>query len=767
MDIKQKIKELNYYKILRHSSIAIVFLFIFCVILSKINILPSYWNLTYMFYFTILIVTLFFELKIKKIHEKEREKSGMIYIFSYLFLLTLIIFATNHFLNRQIILDYMPNLIALSISFGFLTFYSYRNRVEKEIEQEKIDEEKSEKKRAKDFYNKFPKINKIPILRNIVKWGYKEGFLVILFLILILVIFTAIKYPYFGVSFTGEHTMKYNTYVEPAKYMVEHNNPFWYQKKYLIDPIWNKEGIFNYLGTLPIMEWGLFLTYKLLTKTTLEFSTRMFTNFIGILILIHAFIFFRFWFSRIHSLIIIFLMAINPIISFVTFVTVEDSFLILFMFLSLIYLNKSLNSQYIKNLYLSGLLFGIGNSIKYSLFLWLAPIAILILFVKKRDYPEFIKNSSIYLFLSILPILTVKTSIKYLPSNPTKGILFFIAWIILYFLIYKIIKSYKDELYSFSKNLYKHKIILLIVLAVSIILGFIFLKYTNLISLSNEFLTDSKLIFNYPMYKYMLLEQFKVYMTPTIFGVGLIGLFSLLFLKNKKIKLISVSFLIGSLIYWILASKVIFFHNYYSIIIMISFCILVSNIVLIISKINKKRIFSFIIIILFVTIIYSSCYTTNIERLKREKNGFIEAADYLRKNTNIIDLYIDEGSVLSLTIKTDRGKINEISCLYTIEFKEYVRDIGFAEAMKKYNIKYLITTNKEPKYTDYANIFTDIELQSTSYRRSDIINDKLFEYYDYFSDQKLREKIINDYNVKDKFILEKQIGDYRFFTFKD
>jgi hypothetical protein len=35
--------------------------------------------------------------------------------------------------------------------------------------------------------------------------------------------------------------MKYNTYVEPAIYMIENNTPFWNQKKYQADPVNNPE----------------------------------------------------------------------------------------------------------------------------------------------------------------------------------------------------------------------------------------------------------------------------------------------------------------------------------------------------------------------------------------------------------------------------------------------------------------------------------------------------------------------------------------------
>ena len=45
----------------------------------------------------------------------------------------------------------MPYLTALSIGFGFLTFYAHRNKVGKEIEDETISEENKEKKRKAEF----------------------------------------------------------------------------------------------------------------------------------------------------------------------------------------------------------------------------------------------------------------------------------------------------------------------------------------------------------------------------------------------------------------------------------------------------------------------------------------------------------------------------------------------------------------------------------------------------------------------------------------
>ena len=82
-------------------------------------------------------------------------------------------------------------------------------------------------------------------------------------LIAILFLFTWIKAPYLAAPFTGEHSMKYNTYVEPAVYMVQKDSMLWNQKKYVSDPVHNPEGIFPKFEHLPLMEWGLFLTYRL------------------------------------------------------------------------------------------------------------------------------------------------------------------------------------------------------------------------------------------------------------------------------------------------------------------------------------------------------------------------------------------------------------------------------------------------------------------------------------------------------------------------
>ena len=151
---------------------------------------------------------------------------------------------------------------------------------------------------------------------------------------------------------------------------------------------------------------------------SIETNTRLFTHFLGYLILIFAYMFFNKWFSKEQSLIIIFLMAINPIINFTTFVTVQDSLLIIFSFISLYYISKYIHTDKISQLYLAGIYFGIGVVSKYSIILWLVPIVTLILLLnRKKNINYLIKGMGIFGFLGMLPAVAFRTSLRYLPTD--------------------------------------------------------------------------------------------------------------------------------------------------------------------------------------------------------------------------------------------------------------------------------------------------------------------------------------------------------------
>ncbi len=237
----------NYYNILKHFTIGIDVLFAFMLLFNYLGFLPEFWNMNmiYVFYGVVAVNTCFFAFKINsqrgmthegpKIPEKGSrgddptlevgpKDSKMIYYFSHFFLLSLVVIALNQFLKRQIIIDNLGAISAVAIAFGFLTFYAYRNKVEKEIEDEKVGEEKAEKKRLGEFDKKFKwlkffdfnygigrafkegryffgifRVLISPIIwvwrlpYTLGKWVYKEGWLYSALFILLVVLFLGLR----------------------------------------------------------------------------------------------------------------------------------------------------------------------------------------------------------------------------------------------------------------------------------------------------------------------------------------------------------------------------------------------------------------------------------------------------------------------------------------------------------------------------------------------------------------------------------------------
>ena len=114
-------------------------------------------------------------------------------------------------------------------------------------------------------------------------------------------------------------------------------------------------------------------------------KTRIFTHPIGVLTLLYAYRFFSGYFPKSFNLLFIGLVAINPVFSFSTYVTVLDSIVFLFMFISLRQISVYLYGKDIPSLLWAGVWFGLGNAVKYPLFLWLAPIGFLFLYYERKQ----------------------------------------------------------------------------------------------------------------------------------------------------------------------------------------------------------------------------------------------------------------------------------------------------------------------------------------------------------------------------------------------
>ncbi|OGJ20656.1 hypothetical protein A3K73_05780 [Candidatus Pacearchaeota archaeon RBG_13_36_9] len=87
------------------------------IILWTTGFLPIFFkdNFTYFFFIIAAIITTYSALKIKSIPEHDRDKSSIVYLSKYFFLLTLIVIAINQFLKRAIITAWMPEITLVRI----------------------------------------------------------------------------------------------------------------------------------------------------------------------------------------------------------------------------------------------------------------------------------------------------------------------------------------------------------------------------------------------------------------------------------------------------------------------------------------------------------------------------------------------------------------------------------------------------------------------------------------------------------------------------
>ena len=291
-------------------------------------------------------------------------------------------------------------------------------------------------------------------------------------------------------------------------------------------------------------------------------------------------------------------------------------------------------------------------------------------------------------------------------------------------------------------------------------------KYMNFSDWTGDAFTDTTLLFNNKLYQYMLRIQFKEYMTPNMFWLAIVGIVMILTTKENKFKKLTISFLFGSVIYWIIASKIMFFHNYYTIIIMILFCISGSFAIYYLLVNIQGKIGKAFIIILFFLLIFPKAYADIDNRLKMNQD-ISEMNEFIFRNTSKEDIIINETPLSTVTIYTGRSLIY-MERLVNNTIRNEIKQIGFSKTMQKYHVKYLMTDADNPSYIDFAPLFAETKIREPRWDRrllilSTIGNKKSSQN----EDVRELEKIVQDYKIYEKFHLEAKIGKFKFFTFTD
>ena len=658
------------------------------------------------------------------------------------------------------------NAASTPVRFNKIHFLSAASTgLEEEIRDEKI----AEKMRRERFPERFPGIASLPVVNRAFGAAYRHGFPYILALLISITVFTAIKVPYLQVPFTGEHSMKYNTYVEPAFYMVQKDTMLWNQKKYVADPVSNPEGIFTKFDHLPLMEWGLFLTYKLFPGVGIELKTRLFTHFVGILIILFSYMFFYGYFPKSFVILLIGLLSINPVFSFSTYVTVLDSIVLLFMFLSLRQISEYFGRKDISSLFWGAIWFGLGNAVKYPLFLWMGPITLFLMYSESEDIPSFIKSYAIYISLTLLVSLAAVFVTGNLISSPKYALILMVLSVALLILIQYILRKKEESLLPYFRKLWANKKILALVSIVTLASGVSIFFLMRFNEFADEFLTDSSLLINYRLYKYMLFNQFKNYMTRNLFWLGMFGVALGFLTRENAMRRVWVPFLLGSLIYWVVASKSIFFHIYYSLIITFTLTISAAYFMHFVARSVKDPLPRAIVFLCFLSLVFPPILDATNSRMQNYVD-VRSVVSYIKENTKPDEFILFEGYLTPLSIYTGRGFVMP-AVLIDPAIREDIHRIGFANTMRKYKIRYLFTPNEKPYYLDYAPLFEPTNIREPSgqnYNRNITINHTIgISDPGVTMDLQRIEEIGEKYKIQKKFLLDAQIGRFKFYSFQN
>jgi hypothetical protein len=588
------------------------------------------------------------------------------------------------------------------------------------------------------------------------KFSKKEIVYSILF-VLILILFLYVKLPYFENSLTEDRFIKYQESVEPALNMLNSGNPTEFKYNYLANPL-NPSPI-KIINHLPIYEYGLFLTYKILPFNSLDFNTHLFAFLIGCLFLLSVYLFSNTIFPKPFSIILVLVLSLSPIINYSSFLIVGDTLMLSFLFFSLLALKKYKEKPSNKLFFASSLLFALSILTKVSSILIAIPI---LLFIFLKDEKEKSKRGAEFIVFVILTAFIVGIFLLFLRnylSNFIPSLIgIIIGLIIIYYLSYKssILESkIKLLIEKLNKNKATKSISWTILIAIVAFLYYYLYNNYLLWTLTNSFSILNKGIYN------KLIQDLISYLTPYVFYPSLIGIIALLLIKaENKIKTTLLSFLVSSILYWVLLSRILFFHDYYQLIIIFTFCLFFTFVIYSTSKIFQDKTSSVIFLVLVIILLLPSSFQHSREVISPEAKEAKQAAEYLSSIMNNNEYFISGGTAQILSLYSQRKHV-QLQDLKTDEIANEIKSKGFGKTLNKLNITYFVTTNQQPEYIRIVSLY-DKNLNVDPDRDliiKYVLGDKQTTYAEYES----RVMIVKLLELNKNFVLVKSIGKYNFF----
>lgn len=519
----------------------------------------------------------------------------------------------------------------------------------------------------------------------------REKYLYAILLLFLLAVFTHLKLGHWENPLSYPHPMKFQRAVGPALAMAEHSDPLRFELFFKVNPV--EGGLMQELPSSFWWNWGLLATIVALEAKSLEFSTHLFGNFLGIVILLLAYTYFSRAFDQRFALVAVALLSLSYHFNLLAFSTPMDTFMYIFFFLSLIFLEGYLSSGEGKKLVLAALAGGLALNAKYSIALIMLPLVAVLLLYRRRG-GAFV-DMGIYLPLLLVPELIYRASFQHVVTNSLHFLVTLVAAAGAYALYRRgdILLEGSGRLWGgvLGKRSYTAMAAVL-----ALLLGFAlwqalgFSRY-----LGKALVVEPELLFNYGLYKYMLVEQFKPEVGERFYNLGLVGLLVLPFSSLGRRKVVVLAFIAGLAVYWFFASKIIFFHMYYRAIFALVWALLGAVAIYeLLSRLEglagRGAVSNLALPVLGVALALGLLFSQSAEIIDSNFKVYPmgEAAQYLRENTGEEELFLYQAGGYVISLNAGRKGVS-ISSLE--DMREEILESGLGSTMERYNISYLVS----------------------------------------------------------------------------
>ncbi|MFC7076793.1 glycosyltransferase family 39 protein [Haloarcula halophila] len=445
----------------------------------------------------------------------------------------------------------------------------------------------------------------------------------------IMLIYLSIRIPLISKTFGGVvHSDKYVTYVPNAVNMFRAGDPFLNRNLAYIQASESSisQQSFDTFGHFPLLTWMLagLMVYR--DAVGLEIVVRGMLTVWGLVALLINYLFVRkvlgIWTAALATL----LLAVNQLFNLITYVTVLDLPAFFFLLISMYFYSVDRHQ-------LCYVACGLSVLSKYS-FILISPVVIatLILITKKYKISELLELSSAIGLLMIVQELFIAR----IPSTsfPTDYLLVSTPALVIIFQYYSF-KKYRHFVETWEDGLSPQQTFALVCSIPGIAL---ILTYPLISKFASGFLTTPKLLFHLPMYQ-EIIDDTGLLMPDFAFLFFPVGIILSIIFGKKSEYLIGI--LVACFVYLVVASKVIYFHEYYKMIFVYMAILTVAysfDTLMRYTHNRKGDINKMVVLILLVIstlIIVPISATNTTDKLDNEFQGTAEMATYI--DTNLQD----------------------------------------------------------------------------------------------------------------------------------